>query len=247
MSAPTGTAISFTAPTCGAKGTWFDYTATGGTVGNPPIAPANPSPTMTFSPLPASLPAEAGTPATSDASVPEGGISGPKAACISGATGTTPYSTEGMGLNFGTSPSPDGGNGIPVLIDASSHAGIQFWTWGGADAGTQTVIVALGDKNETPGLGVSGQPTGTGTFCDPTVNGPTSCGAATHNVTIGPGWNLVTIPFTAFADNMYYGGMNEAALDPTSLTQLQFQVQLTSPDGGAPVPFNFCVYNISFN
>jgi hypothetical protein len=236
MSAPTGTGVAFAPPSCGAQGSWFDYGAAGGTIGNPPNAPMSTPAGMTFSPLPAGLPAEAGAPPTAEGGTAEGGISGPKAACISGATGSAAYSTEGMGLNFAITPNPDGGDGTPVPINASSYTGIQFWAWGGLDAGMQSIILNVPDENETPGLGV----------CNPTATAGTACGGATLTKTIGPGWQLVQAPFAAFLDNTYYGGSNEMMLDNSGLTQIQWQVQLVAPDGGAPVPFNFCVYDVSF-
>jgi hypothetical protein len=40
--------------------------------------------------------------------------------------------------------------------------------------------------------------------------------------------------------------LNEMMLDPSTLTKIQWQVQLMSPHGGTPIPFNFCVYYVSF-
>jgi hypothetical protein len=246
QSAPTGTAIALktvlTPAACGNTGTWFDYNSTGGTV-------TSPVGTFAFSTQPAGLPADAGVP-TLDASVSadggDAGPLGPRAACFNGVTGPAQYATSGEGLNFVTLPSPDGGNALQVPIDASSHTGVQFWAWGGGDAGTQSIIVALSDKNTTPGLGTPGMMTGTGQFCDPTNGGATACGQATHTVQFAAGWQLIKIPFALFADNPGYGEMNETGLDPTSLTQLQWQIQQPVADAGGGVPFNFCIYGISF-
>jgi hypothetical protein len=237
MSAPTGTAIRLMPPSCAQQGTWFDYPGAGG-------GTINPTP-FAFSSVPAGLPADAGVSA-SDAGSPDaaasdggdGGRPGPKAACVNGATGTAAYSSTGMGFNLATVPNPDGGFSTPVPIDASSHTGIQFWAWGAGDAGMQSVTVQARDKYETPGLGV----------CDPSAGGSTACGASQKSETFVAGWQLIQIPFLTFAPNPGYGDANEPnmALDSSSLTQIQWQVQLASPDGGAPVPFNFCVYNVSF-
>jgi hypothetical protein len=180
---------------------------------------------MAFSPLPPGIPTEAGV---------SGGDSGPKAACIVGATGSAAYKTAGMGLNFGYTREPDGGYGPPVVVNASSYTGIQFWAWGGTDAGLQRVSVGIADKNETRGFGVCNQTTGTN-----------ACGAAADNINISSGWQLVQTPFSLFAENAYYGGGNEIMLDPSSLTGLTWDVALGA-DGGAPLPFNFCLYKVAF-
>jgi hypothetical protein len=141
-----------------------------------------------------------------------------------------------MGLNLAVTPNPDGGAGTAAPINASCHTGVQFWAWGGTDAGTQTVIAQLPDRNETAGLGV----------CDPLNTAGTACGGAVHNVTVGPGWQFIQVPFALFLPNNGYGSSNETMLDPSSLTQVQWQVQLTNADGGAPVPFDFCVAEVAF-
>jgi hypothetical protein len=187
-----------------------------------------------FSPVPAPLPAEAGVP-TAEAGPSEGGASGPMAACINGVTGSTQYNTSGMGLNLATIPSPDGGNATQVPVNASSYTGVQFWTWGSADGGTQNIIVQLPDKQETAGLGV----------CDNTVPGH-ECGGATLGITVAPGWHFQQVAFSTTAINPNYGNLNEAAIDPTTLTQVQWQIQQATADAGAGTPFNFCVYGVSF-
>jgi hypothetical protein len=238
MSASTGTAIKLTPPSCAQKGTWFAYPGAGG-------GTINPTP-FAFSALPSGLPADAGVLVSDAGSLDagasdagDGGNAGPKAACVNGATGTAPYSSTGEGFNLATVPNPDGGFAVNVPIDASSHTGIQFWAWGGGgDAAMQSVTVQARDKYETAGLGV----------CDPTAGGSTACGASQMSETFGAGWKLIQIPFTTFAPNPGYGDANEPnmMLDPSSLTQIQWQVQLASPDGGAPIPFNFCIYNVTF-
>ncbi len=246
-SAPTGTAIagkSTLSPVgCGNTGTWFDYSAT--------ITAPNPTANtpFVFSSQPAGLPADAGIPATSDAGVAEGGIVGPRAACIAGSTSTSQYNTSGVGLNFATLPPPDAGvNALQVPINASSYTGVQFWIWGGGDAGSQSIIVALSDQNETPGLGPAGTVTPTGQFCDssPTAPSATACGQTTHPITVAAGWQFVQIPYTLFANNPGYGNLNETMLDPTTLTQLQWQIQQPAADAAAGVSFDFCLYGVSF-
>src|SRR5579883_233344 len=137
-----------------------------------------------FSPSPAALPADAGPAVVSDA----GDAGGPQAACVSGITGSTQYNTSGIGLNFATVPGSDGG---------------------GADAGMQSLIVQLPDKQETPGFG-----------CDNTVKDH-ECGGATKAITIGPGWQPEHLAFSTFSINPNYGDLNETAIDPSTLTQFQ--------------------------
>jgi hypothetical protein len=241
MSATTGTAIAFKPPTCAQKGTWFNYAG----AGTPPGA-INPTP-FKFSMLPEPLPADAGVAeaGSSDSGGADGGdggdggTTGPQAACVNGVTGNAPYSSTGMGFNLATTPNPDGGFSIPVAIDAHSFTGIKFWAWGGSvDGGAQTQNVTLQayDKNETPGFGV----------CDPTASGGTACGASQSFQMFTSGWQAIKVPFAAFAANPGYGDSNEMMLDPNTLTKVQWQVQLANPDGGTPIPFNFCVYDVSF-
>jgi hypothetical protein len=227
MTAQMGVGIALPNPACSWPGGWFDWANTGGVIGNPPESPTNPAPPMAFSPLPTAVPAEAGI---------SGGTSKPRAACIVGATGTGPDVTAGMGIYFGITQESDGGNGPLVQVNASSYAGIQFWAWGASDAGAQSIAVHILDKSETKGLGV----------CDPTENtGNTACGAAAKSITIGPGWQFVQVPFALFANNPDYGGGNETMLDPSSLTEINWSVALGS-DGGAALPFDFCLYNVAF-
>jgi hypothetical protein len=243
QSAPTGTQIklspTFTPAACGMAGTWFDY----------PMGMITPSP-FTFSSQPTGIPAEAGV-TVSDAAVAEGGIAGPRAVCVSGVTGASQYSTSGVGLNFATTPAPDAGvNAQQVPLNASSHTGIQFWAWGGGDAGTQSVFVSLADLNETAGFGPPTTPTATGQLCnggtDGVGTGATACGGARTSASIASGWQLITIAFTQFTPISGFGSANEAALDPSTLTQLQWQIQQPVADAAAGVPYNFCIYGVSF-
>ncbi len=217
-------AATFTPAACGHIGTWFDYPSGSGT-----ITPAQGM--FAFSPSPAALPADAGPAVVSDA----GDAGGPQAACVSGITGSTQYNTSGIGLNFATVPGSDGGGGNPLqgLLNASAYTGINFWIYGGTDAGMQSLIVQLPDKQETPGFG-----------CDNTVKDH-ECGGATKAITIGPGWQPEHLAFSTFSINPNYGDLNETAIDPSTLTQFQVQIQEPVADGGG-VPFNFCIKNVSF-
>jgi hypothetical protein len=245
-SAPTGTALSskvtLTPAGCGNTGTWFDYNNNGGTT-------TQPVGTMfTFSPRPAGLPADSGVPTSDAAAAGDAAAVGPAAACLAGVTGTTQYaSLAGVGFNLATLPPADAGvNAVPLPVNASSHTGIQFWAWGGGDAGTQSVILSVGDQNETPGLGPAGGTTPTGTFCDPTNGAATACGPTTKTVLIAPGWQLIQVAFTELANNPSYGNANETSLDTTALTQVQWQVQEVAVDASAGIPFDFCLYGVSF-
>jgi hypothetical protein len=193
--------------------------------------------TFTFSPAPSGFP------------IDPGGANGgsPRAACVMGTTGARQYATEGLGLVFAIVPNPDGGVATSVPLDAHQYTGIRFWAWGAQQLGTQTLILDVPDRNETPGLGPPGAKTVSGTYCDPSsAASVTSCGGATNNIRVQPGWQLVQVPFVTLADNPYYGGANEGALDPTGLTQIHWQVQEPVPDAGAGVTFDFCIAYVSF-
>jgi hypothetical protein len=160
-------------------------------------------------------------------------ITGAKAACIMGTTGSTQYNTSGLGLNLATIPN-DAGSTNPVPVNVSSYTGLQFMIWGGGTT-NQNVIVQLADKQETMGLGI----------CDNTVTGH-ECGGATKPIVVTPGWQTVQIPFALFLINMNYGQLNESVVDPTSAAQIQWQIQEPVADAGSGVPFNFCVTNVTF-
>jgi hypothetical protein len=193
------------------------------------------------------------------------------AMCIAGTTTTTQWGGAGIFLEFAFSGAiPDSGfllgDGawnpavpLPALIDASAYSGIQFWLWVSPDtvAGVSPNFqVWLSDKNETAGFGV----------CDETVMSatPRSCGAAqaapaqaaTPASTMGPflgadggalalsaGWQLVQVPWANFLTNPTWGGAWETAVDPKTLTSLVFWVVHVS---GPAIPYNFCVYQVSF-
>jgi hypothetical protein len=177
----------------------------------------------------------------------EAGIAGPMAACLSGVTGATAYSTSGMGFNFGSTPNPAGGAALPVTVDASSHTGVKFWIWGSTvDGGPQTLSAILPDVNQTPGFGPAATQTASGQLCDSTsTGGGTACGAARAFITVQPGWQQLSVPFASFAEMTGYSSSNEPKLDTTTLTGMAWWAQASgTPDAG--VPYDFCVYGVSF-
>ena len=60
-----------------------------------------------------------------------------------------------------------------------------------------------------------------------------------------PGWQLLRTPWSSFVSNPYYGGGNEKSVDPTTLAFAVFVVQQDGA-GGTAIPFDFCVYGLSF-
>jgi glucuronoarabinoxylan endo-1,4-beta-xylanase len=245
-SAATGTSVSFSPtfnpPACGMVGSWTSFATNSGTI--------TPSP-FTFSPLPAGIPAEAGvmTAATTvgDASAGadgaiEAGTAGPRAACMSGATGVSQYSTSGIGVDLVQVSSSS-----PATLDASSHTGIRFWAWGGSEIASQSIYVVLRDINQTAGFGPAGTPTATGTLCNSGSSGPTACGGDRVSETITPGWQLVSIPFTSFVPiSGYSSGNGESTVDPSTLTRFELQVQESAAAADAGVPYDLCIYGLSF-
>lgn len=244
--APSGVApsISFVPPSCTTKGKWSTWTD--GTIS--PAAAAS----FTYSALPAGLPSRV------DA--------GPHlAACVSGVTGATQYtSNAGMTVTLSEIAPADGGPQMPALIDASAYSGVAFWFWASSStvaAIASSLEVSFADKEETPGYGIC-NPTAAGT------NSTTACGAASAQVagqaagagkllgvdggaaTLAAGWQFIEIPWAQFGPDPYFGAANEPSMhvDPTKLTALQFGiVQWRAADaGGAPVSFNFCVYDLAF-
>jgi hypothetical protein len=158
-------------------------------------------------------------------------------------------------LGFTTDPPP-------ALIDASKYSGIEFWLWASPDtasAMTAGFVVELIDRNQLPGGGV----------CDPNAtSGTTPCSGASAGISfsaaaasqgtggllgadggeltaLAPGWQLVRAPWSSFLSNSYYGGANEQSVDPTTLAFAQFMVEQDGPNG-TTIPFNFCVYGLSF-
>ncbi|MBV9948058.1 MAG: hypothetical protein JOZ69_14480 [Myxococcales bacterium] len=140
---------------------------------------------------------------------------------------------------------------LPATLDASSHTGIQFWAWGGSEIASTSVYAVLRDINQTFGFGPAGTPTATGTLCnggtDGSGTGPTACGGDRAGRTIVPGWQLITIPFTSFLPiSTYSSGNGEAKVDPSTLTRFELQVQLSAAGADAGVPYDLCIYGLSF-
>jgi hypothetical protein len=90
--------------------------------------------------------------------------------------------------------------------------------------------------------------TATGQLCDPAGTGGTACGATRTSISIAAGWKQQTLAFSTFATINGYGNMNETngMVDPTALTQLQWQIQEPNADAAAGVPFNFCIAGVTF-
>jgi hypothetical protein len=154
-----------------------------------------------------------------------------------------------------------------ALIDASQYSGIQFWLWVSPDtvAGlTSFFEVTLQDKWFTLGDVPDGG-------CDPYSSGPTACAFAAAAVansavaqsqatgallggdggvlsTFSAGWQLVKAPWNNLWTIPAYGGAVESAVDPTALTTLRILVrQVLTPDAGAaPIPVDFCIYDLAF-
>jgi hypothetical protein len=115
----------------------------------------------------------------------------------------------------------------------------------------------LFDKNETPGGGV----------CDVNASGANACGEANAAISssmaqshgsgrlfaddgsklnaLSGGWQHLWAPWTSFTTNPYYGGANEAKVDPRTLAVVVFWVEQDSTSGPA-LPFDFCIYQLSF-
>ena len=245
MTAATAT-ITFTPPPCATKGEWVTY-ADGYADGTGTITPST-TEAFTYSALPdpAGLPTGVVT------------VSDPRAACVKGSTNTTQYEGALMDVYLGHSTPASDGTSSPALIDASAYTGVQFWLWASASTAaalSDSFNPQLFDKNETLIFGI----------CDGMLSGQFGCGggraavsgsaiAATLyagalktpggvNATISAGWQLIQVPFSSFAINPYDGIGNEAAVDPTMLTFLRFEV---SNAAAASVAFDYCVYDVSF-
>jgi hypothetical protein len=165
-------------------------------------------------------------------------------------------------------PVPDGGvvfldDGTvphPALVDASAYAGIAFWLWVSPDVAASVgsgLFVTLTDKNQVPEGGV----------CDVHDPGAKACSFAAAVVSttmaqvhssgrlfaddgsklaaLSGGWQHVWAPWSSFTTNPYYGGANEAKVDPSALGWLQVFVENDSTSGPG-VPFNFCIYDLRF-
>ncbi len=231
-----GSSISLKPPPCGTKGTWYPIST--GTLTIPTVD-------SLYSPLPAGFPG-----ATGDAGVAPGA----QAMCVAGKTGTSQYDGAGMQLVLA------GTGSVPALIDASDYAGIQFWLWVSPDTAasvSSSLLVGIFDKNQTPGGGV----------CDVNSSGANACGYAAAAVSstmaqnhgsgrlfaddgskltaLSGGWQHVWAPWSSFTTNPYWGGANEAKVDPRTLGAVELWVEQDNTSGSA-VPFDFCVYELSF-
>lgn len=260
-----GSGISLQPPSCGTKGTWF--AGSSGPLTNPPGDPATlgscgSACQSLYSPLPAGFP---GSIASAD-----GGVTpGAQAMCIAGQTGTAQYSGGGLTLVLAwSSPVPatgvvsldDGTLPHPVLVDASAYAGIELWLWVSPDVAASVgsgLFVALTDKNQVPEGGV----------CDVRDAGAKACSfasavvsptmAAAHSsgrlfaddggklAALSGGWQHVWAPWSSFTTNPYYGGANEAKVDPRALAWLKVFVE-TDNATGPGIPFNFCIHDLRF-
>jgi glucuronoarabinoxylan endo-1,4-beta-xylanase len=159
---------------------------------------------------------------------------------------------EGGAIDGGEAgPPPPPPSSGPATLDASSHTGIQFWAWGGSEIATQNILVVLRDINQTFGFGPPGTKTATGMLCnggsDGVGNGPTACGGDRTSQSLVPGWQLVSIPFKSFVPiSGYSSGNGETTLDPSTLTRFELQVQLSAAMADAGVPYDLCIYGLSF-
>lgn len=213
------TDIPFLPPACAEHGFWIAY-ATGTPAGT--LTTPSPSSPFEYTSLPAGPPPDAGSDAVS------------LGACLAGTTSIEQDSASV--LTVVPAPSVFGDGGLPALINASPYQGIQFWLWlATASAGPDFIVVAE-DMAETSGWGV----------CDPSAAGPTACSGAQTPLTPVAGWQLVELPWTGFVPIPSSGGANETALDPTSLTEFQFEVEELATDAGAGTPFDFCILDLSF-
>jgi hypothetical protein len=156
----------------------------------------------------------------------------------------------------------DAGTMVPqfALVDASEYAGIQFWLWVSPDTAASvnaSLLVGLSDKNQIPGGGV----------CDVNSSGANTCSFAAAAVSpsmaqnhgsgrffsdngsklnaLSSGWQHVWVPWSSFTTNPYFGGANEAKVDPSTLAWVELWVEQDSASGPA-VPFDFCIYQLSF-
>jgi len=148
----------------------------------------------------------------------------------------------------------------PALVDASAYAGIQFWLWVSPDTAASvgsSLFVGLADRNQIPEGGV----------CDVHDPGAKACSFAAAVVsagmaqnhgsgrvfaddgsklgTLSGGWQHVWAPWSSFTTNPYFGGANEAKVDPSALAWLELFVEEDSTSGPG-VPFDFCIYDLGF-
>jgi hypothetical protein len=256
-----GSSISLTPPSCGAKGAWAvsNWSADPTFPGSFTVPSGDPTTLLEcgslcqslYSPLPAGFPGAVGT-------GDDGGAPGPQAMCVAGLTGTSQYDGAGMFLELafsGTSVSH------PALIDASAYGGIEFWLWVSPSTAASvgpTFLVQLIDKNQIPEGGV----------CDANDSGVNACAAAMAGLSGSPaaearragtlytddsselrllagGWQHVRAPWSSFVASPWWGGANEQTVDPRTLAGMSFFVSQDNVSGPA-VPFDFCIYQLSF-
>lgn len=211
-----------------------------------------------------------------DLGTADGGASGMQAMCIAGQTGSQQYAWSGMTLTFAYTGTGAGGTGPttviyasgsttdppPALIDASQYSGIEFWLWASPETAAATssgFIFQLIDKKQLPGGGVcnpnatsGSRPCGGGSagisFSTAAASegaGPLLGADGSELTSFAPGWQLLRTPWSSFVSNPYYGGGNEKSVDPTTLAFAVFVVQQDGA-GGTAIPFDFCVYGLSF-
>jgi hypothetical protein len=225
MSGPSAEAIPFTPPSCAGHGAWF--AGMGGTPAGAITTPSPPSP-FAYTALPGGPPPSGPTTATAGA-------------CFAGVTSAQQYqATSSMVVALASVSPTAAGNAsaLPVLIDASAYHGIEFWLWEANDAlvPPPEFYLLVGDKAETKGFGI----------CDGTFGGPKGCVGPVATLPPQPGWQFLQIPWSGFLSLPNTGSANEAALDPTTLTALDFQVQEFAPGATTGVTFNFCILALSF-
>jgi hypothetical protein len=255
-----GAGISLAPPPCGLPGAW--YVGRGGSATNlgTITKPAGDPDQLwqcgsicqsLYSPLPEGFPEPIPTGA-------DGGATAPLAMCMAGQTGGTQYDWAAMLLLLAAANSQ---YMMPGFIDASAYQGIEFWLWvspATAASSSSYLRVEVADRNQTPGAGVCNALDTTATAC-----GGASAGVAGSAVAAdqgaGPllasngralsaldaGWQHVRAPWSSFLTNPHYGFANEPALDPHTLAMFAFVIQQVTA-GGAPVPFDFCVYRLGF-
>ncbi len=221
-----------------AAGYWYTFIGGG----------AGPGDTGSITPLAGSEVADGAAPvfaytaigAGSDAGVPAppGAPGETRAACAWGQTPAAQYAFAAEGFSL-ESMLTDAGYVAPY-VDISAFSGIEFWMYDALPT-PATVRVQIPDKESDPKGGVCGHATDGSTL--------DQCYSAVYeDITVPPGWSFQVVPFSALAVNPYYGYQQPAGGDMTTATDVQFEItQPIAPaaPGGGPVPFDFCVGQIS--
>jgi hypothetical protein len=171
------------------------------------------------------------------------------AACIHGVTSPQQYSEAGMGFNFAIQKidaAADSGIQAPAVeYDISAHKGIQFWAFGAADAGNQSVRVLFPDHTTDPRGGV----------CPADATDMNQCYDSWQDtISLSPGWQLVTIHYTPVMPGtsgdltqLQFGFTEAAGFDDTRVYGVTFQVNgPQTADAGTGTPFDLCVADIMF-